>query len=139
MKKRNHTWIIFIVLLLIGCTLSIYIIDLKNTKTLTCLAEDTSSDIKTKSNLEIKVNNQKIKDMTFTVNMIFPEELLDQRQNYVNTIRQTKPYMSASVTDEGIKFVTKEHGSSFIGIDTSQKITISELKQVLEVQGYTCK
>ena len=47
--------------------------------------------------------------------------------------------MSASITDKGIRFVTKEHGGNFIGIDTTQDITISELKQVLEVQGYTCK
>lgn len=139
MKTKYRTWIIFVVLLLIGFGIAVYIIDSKNTKTLTCIAEGTSSNIQTKSNLEIKVNNKKIKDMEFTVDMIFPEELLDQRQNYVNMIRQTKPYMTASITDQGIRFVTKEHGDNFIGIDTTQEITISELKQVLEVQGYTCK
>ena len=139
MKKINRTWIIFIVLLLISFGIVVYIIDSQNTKTLICKAEDTSSNIQTKSHLEIKVNNKKIKDMKFTVDMLFPEELLEQRQNYVNAVRQTKPYMSASVTDKGIRLVTKEHGGSFIGINTSQEITISELKQVLEVQGYTCK
>ena len=139
MKKIDKKLIVFIVLLLVAFGVIVFLIDSKNTKTLTCTAEGTSSNIKTKSHLEIKVNNKKIKDMVFTVNMIFPEDLLDQRQNYVNMIRQTKPYMSASVTDDGIRFVTKEHGGSFIGIDTTQEITISELKQVLEVQGYTCK
>ncbi len=139
MKKIDKKLIIFIVLILVVFLVIIYLIDSKNTKTLTCTASVTSSNIKTESNLEIKVNNKKIKDMVFTVNMIFPEELLDQRQSYVNMIRQTKPYMSTSVTDDGIRFVTREHGGSFIGIDTSQEITVSELQQVLEVQGYTCK
>lgn len=139
MKKINRTLIIFVILLLLGFGIIVYLIDSQNTKTLICIAEGTSSNIKTKSNLEIKVNNNQIKDMKFTVDMIFPEELLNQRQNYVNAVRQNKPYMSASVTDKGIRLVTKEHGGSFIGIDTSQEITISELKQVLEVQGYNCK
>lgn len=139
MKNIEKKWIVFIVLSLIVFFIILYIIDSKNTKTLTCTASGTSSDIKTESNLEIKVNNKKINDMIFTVHMIFPEELFDQRQNYVNMIRQTKPYMSASMTSDGIKFVTREQGGSFIGIDTTQEITISELKQVLEIQGYTCK
>lgn len=139
MKKIDKKLIVFIVLILVVFLVIIYLIDSKNTKTLTCTASGTSSDIKTESNLEIKVDDKKIKDMEFTVNMIFPEELLDQRQSYVNMIRQTKPYMSATVTDDGIRFVTREHGGSFIGIDTSQEITVSELKQVLEIQGYTCK
>lgn len=139
MKKIDKKLIVFIVLILVVFLVIIYLIDSKNTKILTCTASGISSDIKTESNLEIKVDDKKIKDMEFTVNMIFPEELLDQRQSYVNMIRQTKPYMSATVTDDGIRFVTREHGGSFIGIDTSQEITVSELQQVLEIQGYTCK
>ena len=139
MKKINIKIVLFIVVVLIIFVIAIYLIYSKNTKSLICTATGTSSDIKTESTLDIKVNNKKIKDMVFTVDMIFPEELLNQRQDYVNMIRQTKPYMRASVTDKGIKLVTTERGGSFIGIDTSQEITISELKQVLEVQGYICK
>ena len=140
MKKINKKLIVlFIVLIFIVFLIVTYLIDSKNTKTLTCTASGSSSEIETESTLEIKVNNKKIKDMEFTVDMIFPEDLLDQRQSYVNMIRQTKPYMSATVTDDGIRIVTKEQGGSFIGIDTTQEITVSELKQVLEIQGYTCK
>lgn len=137
--KKNIKLAIFIIVILIIFAIVMYLIYSKNTKSLTCTASGTSSDIKTKSTLEVKINNKKIKDMVFTVDMIFPDNMLDQRQDYVNMIRQTKPYMRASVTDKGIRFVTTKRGGSFIGIDTSQEITTSELKQVLEIQGYTCK
>ena len=136
MKKEHAILIVVVIVLLI---IFIAVISSIGTKSLTCTATGKSSDMKTNSKLEIKVKNKKIKDMVFTVDMIFPKELLNQRQSYVDMIRQTKPYMRASVTDEGIRFVTTESGGSFIGIDTSQEMTISELKQVLELQGYNCK
>ena len=61
MKKIDKKLIVFIVLLLVAFGIIVFLIDSKNTKTLTCTAEGTSSNIKTKSNLEIKVNNKKNK------------------------------------------------------------------------------
>jgi len=111
----------------------------KDTKKLTCTDEDVSSDIKKISDLSIKVKDKQIKDMTFTVDMIFPKESLSQRQSYMDEIRRTKPYMDVSLIDSGIRIVTEMEDGSFIGIDAGQEITISELKEVLEIQGYTCK
>ena len=138
MKKINIKVIILVVVILIIFAFVMFFIYSKNTQTLTCKAHDSSGEMPSKSVLEIKVNKQKIRDMKFTVDFTFPKNLLDQRQSYISYIKQTKPYMQVSITDTGIRLITKKHGSNFIGIDTSQKITIDELKQVLEVQGYKC-
>lgn len=136
MKKR---WIIFILLFIIALIVVIILINSRDTKKLICRATDDSSTIKTESELVIKVKDKKVKDMDFTVDMIFPREQLSQRYSYINTIKQTKPYMNATIIDEGIKLVTEMEDGSFIGIDAEQEVTIAELKQVLEIQGYTCE
>jgi len=130
MRKKWIVIIFLVMLSLTGC---------KDTKKLTCTDEDVSSDIKKISDLSIKVKDKQIKDMTFTVDMIFPKESLSQRQSYMDEIRRTKPYMDVSLIDSGIRIVTEMEDGSFIGIDAGQEITISELKEVLEIQGYTCK
>lgn len=130
LKKRWIVIILLVMLSLTGCN---------STKKLTCTATDDSSEIKKMSNLNIKVKDKKIKDMKFTVDMIFPDSSQNQRQSYINEIKRTKPYMQATLIDGGIRIVTEMEDGSFIGIDAGQEITISELREVLEIQGYTCK
>ena len=136
MKKSQ---IIIIALVIVILIIFVSIISSIGTKELTCTATGESSGIKTNSKLEIKVKNKKIKDMKFTLDMILPKDVQNQTHNYINMVRQTKPYMSATYIDNGIRFVTRMQNGSFIGIDAGQEMTISELKQVLEVQGYNCK
>lgn len=136
MKKLE---IVILILIIIVLIITFTIVDSIGVKELTCTAKGKSSDIKTSSKLEIKVKNQKIKDMKFTLDMILPKDQQNQKEDYINMVRQTKPYMSASVIDNGVRFVTKMQNGSFIGIDADQEMTISELKEVLEVQGYSCK
>lgn len=130
MKKRYMLFILFTLLILTGCS---------DTKKLTCTSTDESSDIKKYSTLEVKVKESKIKDIKFTVEMIFPESSMSQRQSMINEIKRTKPYMQATLIDNGIRLITVDKDDSFIGIPTDQEITYSELKEVLELQDYTCK
>lgn len=130
MKKYGMFIVLVLIVLLTGCS---------ETKKLVCTDRDDSSEIQKMSNLVIKVKDKKIKDMRFTVDMIFPANVQNQRQSYINEIKRTKPYMEATLIDNGIRLVTKMEDGSFIGIDAGQEITVSELREVLELQGYTCK
>lgn len=130
MKKYGMFIALVLIVLLTGCS---------ETKKLVCTDRDDSSEIQKMSNLVIKVKDKKIKDMRFTVDMIFPANVQNQRQSYINEIKRTKPYMEATLIDNGIRLVTKMEDGSFIGIDAGQEITVSELREVLELQGYTCK
>ena len=110
-----------------------------NTQKLVCTSSGDSGEIKTNSTLEIKVNEDRVSDMKFTVDMIFPSEYRTNLSNMASSIKQSKPYMDVSLINGGIRLVTKDDRDSFIGIEMDQKITYGELKEVLELQGYVCK
>ena len=110
-----------------------------NTQTLTCTASGENDDIKTDSTLVIKVNEDKVSSMKFTVDMIFPDEYKSQLRDIAANVRSSKPYMKVTVLSNGIRLVTEDTNDSFIGIDIGQEITYGELKGVLELQDYTCK
>ena len=119
-----------LLLLLTGCG---------NTKTLTCIASGENGDTKTDSTLVIKVNDDKVSSMKFTVDMIFPEEYQNQLRAMAYNIKMSKPYMQVSVIENGIRLITEDANDSFIGIDIGQEITYGELKEVLELQDYICE
>ena len=119
-----------LLLLLTGCG---------DTKTLTCTASGENGDTKTDSTLVIKVNDDKVSSMKFTVDMIFPEEYQNQLQAMAYNIKMSKPYMQVSVIENGIRLITEDANDSFIGIDIGQEITYGELKEVLELQDYKCE
>lgn len=119
-----------LLLLLTGCG---------DTKTLTCTASGENGDTKTDSTLVIKVNDDKVSSMKFTVDMIFPEKYQNQLQAMAYNIKMSKPYMQVSVIENGIRLITEDANDSFIGIDIGQEITYGELKEVLELQDYICE
>lgn len=130
MIKRYLIILLILMFMLTGCG---------NKKTLTCTSTDESSELKKYSTLTIKVKENKIDDMKFVVDIIFPTEYLSQRQAMMNEIKTSKPYMQVVAIDNGIRLITEDKNNSFIGIPTDQEITYSELKEVLELQDYTCK
>lgn len=130
MKKFRTLLVLLLTIVLTGCG---------NTKSLTCTAVDETVESTKNSTLRVKVKDKKIQDMRFTVDMLFPVEMQSQRQSYINEIKRTKPFIEATLIDGGIRMVTKMEDGSFIGIDAEQEITVSELREVLEIQGYTCK
>ena len=68
-----------------------------NSQKLVCTSSDDSDEIKKNSTLEIKVNEDRVVDMKFTVDMIFPDEYRNQLSNMANSIRSSKPYMKVSL------------------------------------------
>lgn len=130
--KKIYIIVLFLLLIsLTGCS---------KTQKLTCTASDESSTPKSYSTLNIKIKENKVSDMKFTVDMIFPESYQNQLQSMANNIKASKPYMDVIILKDGLRLITKDDSDdSFIGIKIDQEITYSELKQVLELQDYTCK
>ena len=62
-----------------------------NTQKLVCTSSDDSGEIKTNSTLEIKVNEDRVSDMKFTVDMIFPDQYKSSLNTIADSIKQSKP------------------------------------------------
>lgn len=127
---KKYWLLLFVVFMMIGCG---------NSQKLTCTFDDESEDIKKYSKIEVKVKNDRVADMKFTVDMIFPDEYRSQLSNMANSIRSSKPYMKVSLINGGIRLVTDNDKDSFIGIKMNQKITYGEIKGMLELQDYVCE
>lgn len=131
MKKSYIIILMFMLICLTGCG---------NTQKLVCTASNTEDDIKSYSTLEIKIKENKVSSMEFVVDMEFPEEYRNQLVTIANNIQSSKPYMDVSVVNGKIRLVTKDGpDESFLGIKIDQEITYGELKEVLELQDYTCE
>ena len=131
MKKISFIIILLMLLTLTGCSKS---------QKLTCTATDETTEVKKYSTLNIKVKNNKVSDMKFTVDMIYPESYQNQLQAMANNIKSSKPYMDVILIKDGIRLITNDDpDNSFIGIKMDQEITYNELKEVLELQDYICK
>lgn len=131
MKKISFIIILLMLLTLTGCSKS---------QKLTCTATDETTEIKKYSTLDIKIKNNRVKDMKFTVDTIFPESYQNQLQTMANNIKSSKPYMDVILIKDGIRLITNDDpDNSFIGIKMDQEITYNELKEVLELQDYICK
>lgn len=130
--KKIYIFILLIILLtLTGCSKS---------QKLTCTATDETTDIKKYSTLDIKIKNNKVSDMKFTVDTIYPKTYESQLQQIAESIKANKPYMDVILIKNGIRLITNDDpDNSFIGIKIDQEITYNELKEVLELQDYTCK
>ncbi len=127
---KKYLILLFVVFMMTGCG---------NSQKLTCTFDDESEDIKKYSKIEVKVKDDRVADMKFTVDMIFPDEYRSQLSNMANSIRSSKPYMKVSLINGGIRLVTDNDKDSFIGIKMNQKITYGEIKGMLELQDYVCE
>ena len=127
---KKYLFLLFVVFMMTGCG---------NSQKLTCTFDDESEDIKKYSKIEVKVKDDKVADMKFTVDMIFPDEYQNQLLDIANSVRSSKPYMKVSLINGGIRLVTDNDKDSFIGIKMNQKITYGELKGMLELQDYVCE
>ena len=127
---KKYLILLFLVFMMTGCG---------NSQKLTCTFDDESEDIKKYSKIEVKVKDDRVADMKFTVDMIFPDEYRSQLADIASSVRSSKPYMKVSLINGGIRLVTDNDKDSFIGIKMNQKITYGELKGMLELQDYVCE
>lgn len=130
MKKSYIILLLVMVIMFTGCS---------DTKKLTCKSIENKDDKQTDSVIEIKVKDNRVSDMKFTVDMKFKEGNQQDIQSMADSIKASKPYMDVTLINGGIRLVTTDDKDSFIGIKMDQEITYNELKEVLELQEYVCE
>lgn len=133
MKKRH---VIMITIVIIFALVLFCIKDAKKTKTLICTVSGEFYEMKSTTNLEIKVNSNKVRSITETINVTVPSDI--NKQALISQI-EASGKMEVSNTKEGIKLKSNMNNSYFDTLGLDRNITYSELKSALELQGYTCE
>lgn len=146
MKKSIFLSMTLILLLVTGC--------MNKTKTLVCTKDIGTSSIDMTQSINIKFIDDKVEDMTTTINVNLP----DNYKSYINTFKTTleKEYKSKYGSYKNVKLNTKVKNDNEIGVtmyfdykkmSSSEKKALnlsgsekySVNKKTLEDQGFSCK
>ena len=146
MKKSIFLSMALILLLVTGC--------MNKTKTLVCTKDIGTSSIDMTQSINIKFIDDKVEDMTTTINVNLP----DNYKSYINTFKTTleKEYKSKYGSYKNVKLNTKVKNDNEIDVtmyfdykkmSSSEKKALnlsgsekySENKKTLEDQGFSCK
>ncbi len=134
MKKNK---LVVILLLLLIMLISITGCGNSDTKTLKCSVTNSTDGRNMTSDLKVKVKNDEVKDMTLTLNIELPKDQQANKQAMIYQMRQKTDQVYS--TDNGIKAIFGMNSSYFNTLGITKNASYSELKQVLELQGYTCE
>ena len=146
MKKSIFLSMALILLLVTGC--------MNKTKTLVCTKDIGTSSIDMTQSINIKFIDDKVEDMTTTINVNLP----DNYKSYINTFKTTleKEYKSKYGSYKNVKLNTKVKNENEIDVTMNydyKKMSSSEKKalnlsgsekysvnkKTLEDQGFSCK
>ena len=146
MKKSIFLSMALILLLVTGC--------MNKTKTLVCTKDLGTSSIDMTQSINIKFIDDKVEDMTTTINVNLP----DNYKSYINTFKTTleKEYKSKYGSYKNVKLNTKVKNDNEIDVtmyfdykkmSSSEKKALnlsgsekySVNKKTLEDQGFSCK
>ena len=146
MKKSIFLSMALILLLVTGC--------MNKTKTLVCTKDIGTSSIDMTQSINIKFIDDKVEDMTTTINVNLP----DNYKSYINTFKTTleKEYKSKYGSYKNVKLNTKVENDNEIDVtmyfdykkmSSSEKKALnlsgsekySVNKKTLEDQGFSCK
>ncbi len=108
-----------------------------NTKTLNCSVTSTQEGRTSTSDLKIKIGDGEVKDMTLTLNVTLPKDQQFYKEAVMYQMSQKTNQVYA--TSDGVKAIFGMGSSYFNMLGISKDVSYSEIKQVLELQGYTCK
>lgn len=131
--KARHVIMISIIILFI-----LILFGNRNIETIKCTVDGTLEGKTTKSTLEIKVKNDEVKDMNMEINMFLSSEEQNQKDYLINSIN-SQGKMTATSTKDGIKLTANMDSRYFDSIGLNKTSSVSELKEVLETQGFKCK
>lgn len=135
MKARH---VIMIIVLVIFASIMFSLKDAKNTKKLVCSVDSDFQGMKSKINLDIRIKEQKIKDMDIVIDAILPDEYMNQKQEIINSISASGK-MEATSTEDGIRFTSGIGSEYFKSLGVNINTSYNELKEALELQGFSCK
>ena len=141
MKKSIFLSMALILLLVTGC--------MNKTKTLVCTKDIGTSSIDMTQSINIKFIDDKVEDMTTTINVNLP----DNYKSYINTFKTTleKEYKSKYGSYKNVKLNTKVKNDTMyfdykkmsssekkaLNLSGSEKYSVN--KKTLEDQGFSCK
>lgn len=108
-----------------------------NNKTLKCTATNSEDNRNTTSNLEVTFKDEKLEDMTLSLDIELPAEEQSYKQSMMYQLRQKTNQVYS--TQKGIKAVFGMDSTYFDSLGVTKDAKYGELKQVLELQGYTCE
>lgn len=127
-KLRTTLYLIIVLLSITGCG---------NTRTLSCSATNLEDGRITSSDLDVEIEDKEIEDMTLTLNVKLPKEQQSYKRAMIDQMREKTNQVTA--TADGVRAVFDMGSSYFDSFGITKNVSYSELKQVLELQGYTCK
>lgn len=135
MKARH---IIMIMILILFATIMFSLREQKGVKTLACSVNNDFQGMDSKTYLDVKVKNNEIKDMDIKIDVVIPDEYKNNKQNIINSVASSGK-MEVEETSEGMRLKSDINGEYFKSLGLSTKTSLSEFKDALELQGYSCK
>ncbi len=132
MKLRH---IVMIIILIIA--ISIFI-DNNGVKHLTCTTTGTLYELPSISTLEINVKNDTLKDINISIDINLEDKLAEEKNSLIQMIKM-QGKSEVTETKNGIRLTSDMNGSYFTNLGLTKNTTLNELKEALEIQGYTCK
>lgn len=132
MKLRH---IIMIIILIIA--ISIFI-DNNGVKHLTCTATGTLYESPSVSTLEISIKNDMLKDINISIDINLESKTTAEKNSLIQMAKM-QGKSDVTETKNGIRLTSDMNGSYFTSLGLTKNTTFSELKEALEIQGYTCK
>lgn len=131
--KARHVLMIIVIVFAISMVISN-----KGVEQLVCTTEGELYDSPSKSELVINLKDKKIRDMSITIDIYLDEEMMKERDSLIQMI-EMQGKSAVSKTDKGIRLNSGMNSSYFASLGISEKTHYKELKEVLEVQGFSCK
>lgn len=132
MKVRH---IIMIIIIVIAISI---VISNKGIETLTCTTKGELYESPANSKLVISLKDKKIKDMKISIDLKLSEEMMAKRDLLMQNI-EAQGKSEVETTKDGIRLSSGMGSSYFTSMGLSGETKYNELKEVLEVQGFTCK
>lgn len=132
MKTRH---IIMIIILIIAISV---LIDNKGVDHLTCTTTGTLYELPSKSTLEISIKNNTLKDINIAVDIDLESKTKEEKNSLIQTIKM-EGKSEVTETENGIRLTSDMNGSYFTNLGLTKNTSYNELKEVLELQGFTCK
>lgn len=135
MKARH---IVMILVLIFFATIMFSLKEEKNVVSLVCSTKGDFQGLDSTINLDVKLKENEIRDMEIVIDSILPKEYLEQKQTIINSMNSSGKGQ-AEGTKDGVKFTMGIQSEYYKSLGVSTKITYKELKEALELQGYSCK
>lgn len=118
-------------------------------ETIVCTNNQEIETIKMNTTLNVKLKNNNFVNMDMTIEEILPEELLDQKQIFIDEFENAyegfekeygvQPIVSETESGARIDFnMTVEQAKEFYGSDDT-RATRKEVIEEFESQGFSCK